>query len=92
MPKQKRKRGHGWTMQKKSVAAPDPALEWWDILAIEGGHEDGRYLVRWDGIDPTTGQPRDRSYVAREHVKGPLVRRWRKQMASNGERLLLYDA
>jgi hypothetical protein len=85
MPKQKRKRGHGWTMQKKTPAPPDPALEWWDILAIEGEHEDGRYLVRWDGIDPSTGQPWKRSYVPREHVKGPLVRRWQKQHNRLGE-------
>lgn len=67
----------------KDVASNDSLQEWeaTRILAQRGQGFGFEYLIEWNGIDPSTGQPWEPSWEKAKYASGTLRKSWEKEKA-----------
>jgi hypothetical protein len=46
----------------------------------------GQYLVRWEGIDPDTGEPWADSWVAKHDCTDDLIKEWKEEKRAKTDR------
>lgn len=57
----------------------------WKVIEITA-EQPGKYKVRWDGLDPTTGRPWGQSWVPKTDCTDDLRRAWKKKLKKKEEK------